>query len=81
MIIKTNKKLDELLIEKATQLIQENKDKAEITFPGTQIKLHLVRSDSELASQLNEIKGSFTGVSTVVSDVTFLLFRKGKIVA
>ena len=81
MTIKTSKKLNELLIKKATQLIQENKDETEITFPGTQIKLHLVRSGSELASQLNEVKGSFTGVSTVVSDITFLLFRKGKIAA
>lgn len=81
MSIKTNKKIDELLIKKATQLIQENKDETEITFPGTQIKLYLVRSGSELAAQLNEIKGAFTGVTTIVSGITFLLFRKGKIAA
>lgn len=57
---------------------KDSLDIKEFTIPNTSIKLFLVKDGTQKAKELNEIKGSFLGMSYEFDEKVFLVFRTNK---
>ena len=78
MELKTTKPFQDVLQKIAAEMNLEKADEKQFSIPDTEIKLYLIRAETERAKELNQIPGAFLGSSIVHEGETFLVFRTTK---
>ena len=78
--IKINENLKQLAEQVAEEMLNQDLVEKELLVPGTEIKLFLVKDNTDRAIELNEIPGSFLGVSINYKNRDFLIFRTTKVI-
>ena len=72
---KTNQKLKEFAESVAQEMNDSVLNEKQFTIPKTEIKLFLVRNNTDEAEAYNKIPGAFLGASLDHKGETFLVFR------